>query len=65
MLNIVGDHDDIVPPKAVAALPDLLSNAETTTMMFPAGHVGLIVGRQAAKTFIPAVMDWIQSHSET
>jgi len=64
VLNIVGDHDDIVPPKAVAVLPDLLSNAETTTMLLPAGHVGLIVGRQAAKTFIPAMMDWIESHSE-
>ena len=64
VLCIIGEHDDIVPPKAIEPLADLLTNAETTVLRLPAGHVGLIVGRQAAKVFIPAVMDWIQSHSD-
>jgi polyhydroxyalkanoate synthase subunit PhaC len=64
VLSIIGEHDDIVPPKAIEPLPDLLINADTTVLRLPAGHVGLIVGRQAATRFIPAVMDWIESHSE-
>jgi polyhydroxyalkanoate synthase len=64
VLNIVGTHDDIVPPSSSTALPELLANAETTNLLLPAGHVGLIIGRQAQKNFIPTILDWLQSHSD-
>lgn len=63
VLNIVGTQDDIVPPTSSAALPALLAGTETTNLLLTAGHVGLIIGRQAHKSFIPAILDWLQSHS--
>jgi polyhydroxyalkanoate synthase len=65
VLNIVGAQDHIVPPESTAPLPGLLANAEVTDLVLPAGHVGLIVGRQAFKTYIPAILDWLESHSES
>jgi polyhydroxyalkanoate synthase len=65
VLNIVGAQDHIVPPQSTAPLPGLLANAEVTDLVLPAGHVGLIVGRQAFKTYIPAILDWLESHSES
>jgi polyhydroxyalkanoate synthase len=63
VLNIVGDNDDVAPPQSTAPLPGLLVKADVTDLHLPAGHVGLIVGRQAYKTFIPAILDWMESHS--
>jgi polyhydroxyalkanoate synthase len=64
VLNIVGGQDNIVPPAATAPLSELLTNADVTDLVLPAGHVGLIVGRQAFKTYIPAILDWLEDHSQ-
>lgn len=64
VLNIVGGQDNIVPPESTAPLSALLAKAEVTDLVLPAGHVGLIVGKQAARKYIPAILDWLESHSE-
>jgi polyhydroxyalkanoate synthase len=65
VLNIVGAQDNIVPSESTAPLPGLLVNSDVTDLVLPAGHVGLIVGRQAFKKFIPAILDWLELHSES
>jgi polyhydroxyalkanoate synthase len=60
--NIVGDNDHIVPPESNAPLEDLLPDADL--LRFPSGHVGLIVGGSAHRRTIPAIADWLESHSE-
>jgi polyhydroxyalkanoate synthase len=63
VLNITAEHDDLVPTASSAALPGLLSGADLTNLVVPAGHVGLVVGRQAHSRFIPQTLDWLARHS--
>jgi len=63
-LNIIGEKDHIVPPASTEVLTDLVGSADSTELRFPAGHVGLIVGRSAHAKFIPAMADWLEAHSE-
>ena len=63
VLSVVGDADHIVPPPATIPLETLLPH--TDVLRFPSGHVGLIVGRSAQRRTIPAIADWIESHSES
>ena len=60
--SIVGDKDHIVPPESTAPLEELLPDADV--LRFPSGHVGLIVGGSAHRRTIPAIADWLESHSE-
>ena len=60
VLNVVGAMDHIVPPASTAPILDLLANVDDAP--FPAGHVGLIVGRSAQRRSIPAIADWLVAH---
>jgi polyhydroxyalkanoate synthase len=62
--SVVAERDDIIPAAASAPLPDLLRNAHTDVISVPAGHIGLVVGRQAATTTMPAIVGWLRQHSE-
>lgn len=63
-LNILGEKDHIVPPEATGNLPALVGSDDVEELRLPAGHVGLIVGRTAQQTYIPAMADWLERHSE-
>jgi polyhydroxyalkanoate synthase len=62
-VSIVGDKDHIVPPACSAVLPSLVGSDDRSEMRFPAGHVGLMVGRSAHQRFIPAVANWFEARS--
>jgi polyhydroxyalkanoate synthase len=64
ILSITADHDDIVPPAASAALPGLVSS-QVDEVRIPSGHVALVMGRQADKTTVPAITEWLASKSDT
>jgi polyhydroxyalkanoate synthase subunit PhaC len=64
VLNVVAQRDHIVPPGAATAVCDLVGSAETRTLELPSGHVALVMGRSAATTTIPAIVGWLQDHSE-
>ncbi len=63
-LNILGEKDHIVPPEATGDLPSLVGSTDVEELRLPAGHVGLIVGRTAQRSYIPAMADWLERHSE-
>ncbi len=64
LLNIVADKDHIVPCAAALPVADLVGAVETRTLELPAGHVGLVMGRSAAKTTFPELFGWLRSHTD-
>jgi polyhydroxyalkanoate synthase len=62
-LNIVADHDHIVPPASTDPLTSLVGSTEVEQLRLPSGHVGVVVGRAAQRRNLPAMADWLERHS--
>jgi polyhydroxyalkanoate synthase len=55
--------DHITPPEAVTPMLPLVGSDDKSEMRLEAGHVGLIVGRTAARSTMPAIAEWITRRS--
>ena len=55
VLNIIGEHDDVVHPQASLPLTDATGSHDKQTLIFPAGHLGVIVSSGAHKKLWPQV----------
>jgi polyhydroxyalkanoate synthase len=64
MLTVLAERDHIVPEPVAAPLPDLVGSEENELLRLDAGHVGLIVGRTAAKVTIPRIIEFLTARSE-
>lgn len=62
-LNVFGAKDHIVPAAATKPLSSLIGSPDVTDLELDAGHVGLFIGRRAHATGVPAMVDWIETHS--
>jgi polyhydroxyalkanoate synthase len=62
MVSIVGEADHLIPPDATKPILDLVPDIEE--IRFKAGHVGLIVGKSAARQSIPQIGAWLLSHTD-
>lgn len=62
LLNILGEHDDVVQPQATAPLTEAVSSRDKQTLSFPAGHIGVVVGSGAQKRLWPQVGAWLKRH---
>jgi polyhydroxyalkanoate synthase len=62
-LTVRAARDHIVPEAAAAPLLDLVGSPEKDELRLDAGHVGLLVGRTAAKTTIPKIIDFLRRRS--
>jgi polyhydroxyalkanoate synthase len=62
LLNIVGEHDDVVHPQASLPLTDLVGSADKQSLLFPAGHIGVVVSSGAQKKLWPQVGEWLKKH---
>lgn len=62
-LNVVAERDHIVPAESALPLTPLVGSEDRTEMLLPAGHVGLIVGNRGRTQCMPAMSDWMKSHS--
>lgn len=60
VLNIIGEHDDVVHPHASLPLADATSSNDKQTLVFPAGHLGVIVSSSAHKKLWPQVVTWLK-----
>jgi len=60
VLNIIGEHDDVVHPQASLPLADATSSNDKQTLVFPAGHLGVIVSSSAHKKLWPQVSTWLK-----
>ena len=64
VLNVVAEKDHIVPIDAAAPVVGLVGSKDAVELRLPAGHAGLIVGRQASRVTMPKIADWIEERSE-
>jgi polyhydroxyalkanoate synthase subunit PhaC len=64
LLNVLASRDNIVPPAAARPILGLVGSTDTAELVLDAGHIGLVVGRTAAKITIPTIIDFLQRRSE-
>jgi polyhydroxyalkanoate synthase len=64
MLTVIAERDHIVPEPVAAPLPGLVGSEDSQELRLDAGHVGLVVGRTAAKVTIPRIIEFLQQRSE-
>jgi polyhydroxyalkanoate synthase len=64
MLTVIAERDHIVPEPVAAPLPGLLGSQDNDVLRLDAGHIGLAVGRTAAKVTIPQIIEFLKKRSE-
>jgi polyhydroxyalkanoate synthase len=64
MLTVIAERDHIVPEPVARPLPGLVGSEESDELRLDAGHVGLVVGKTAAKVTIPRIIEFLQRRSE-
>ena len=65
VLNIIGEYDDVVHPQASLPLADATSSRDTQTLVFPAGHLGVVVSSGAHKKLWPQVATWLKERDRS
>jgi polyhydroxyalkanoate synthase subunit PhaC len=63
VLIIVAEKDHIVPLESALPAADVVGSEDVEIARLPFGHVGLIMGRAAAKQTIPTILDWVRRHT--
>ena len=63
VLNVVAEHDHIVPPAQSMSFLAHLASTDQETFRVQAGHVGLVIGRSAKQGLWPKVASWLLTHS--
>ena len=63
-LTVRANRDHIVPPEATAPLIDLVGSPDKHELCLDAGHMGLVVGRTAARTTVPTIIDFVRRRSD-
>jgi polyhydroxyalkanoate synthase subunit PhaC len=63
-LSVLGTRDHIIPEPASAPVIDLVGSTDKHELRLGGGHIGLVVGKTAARTTIPAIIDFLQQRSE-
>ncbi|MBV0920449.1 alpha/beta fold hydrolase [Mycobacteroides chelonae] len=64
LLTVLAKRDHIVPEPASAPLIDLVGSADKHELRLNAGHIGLVVGKTAAKTSIPTIIGFLRQRSD-
>lgn len=64
VFNIIGEYDDVVHPQASLPLVDATSSQNKQTLVFPAGHLGVVVGSSAHKKLWPQVAAWLKERDQ-
>jgi polyhydroxyalkanoate synthase len=65
VLNVSGEHDRLVPPEASAALTERVGPALATNVVFPATHLGLLLGAAAHADVWPRIGAWLKGGGAT
>jgi polyhydroxyalkanoate synthase subunit PhaC len=63
-LTVRGGRDHIVPADATAPLIDLVGSDDKHELVLDAGHMGLVVGRTAARTTVPTIIDFLRRRTD-
>ena len=60
VLNVIGEHDDVVHPKSSLPLIELIGSQDARNLVFPTGHIGAAVSTAAQKKLWPQVGAWLR-----
>jgi polyhydroxyalkanoate synthase len=63
-LNLIAEHDHLVPPASSVVFNDLISSKDKDTIIYPTGHIGLSVSSKSLKDLWPRVADWLIARSK-
>jgi len=63
-LTVLAKRDHIVPEPAAAPVIELIGALDKHELRLDAGHIGLVVGKTAARTTLPTIIDFLQRRSE-
>lgn len=63
-LHVLGLRDHIIPEPAASPLIGLIGSEDKQELRLDAGHVGLMVGRTAAKNTVPVLIEFLKKRSE-
>jgi polyhydroxyalkanoate synthase len=63
-LNVLAERDHIVPPATAAPAVELVGSEDKDELRLRAGHIGLVVGRTAAKVTIPTIIEFLAARTE-
>ncbi len=61
LLNVIGEYDDVVPPRSSLVLGEAVGSREASNLSYPAGHVGTAVSGGAQRKLWPQVAQWLAS----
>jgi len=63
-LAVLAKRDHIVPEQMAEPVVDLVGSEDRELLRLDAGHIGLVVGRSAAKVTIPTIIEFLRKRSE-
>jgi len=61
LLNVAGERDQLAPPGNTGGLVDAVGSREASNLVFPVGHIGLMVSRAAHERLWPRICAWLRS----
>jgi polyhydroxyalkanoate synthase len=59
VLNVCAERDQLVPPEESTPFIRHVGSRDATTLMFPCGHLGLMLSRDAYEDLWPRVCRWL------
>jgi polyhydroxyalkanoate synthase len=63
LLNVYGAADNLVPPACSVGIAKAVGSADTETIEFPGGHIGVFTGGKSQKVLVPRIAQWITERS--
>jgi polyhydroxyalkanoate synthase len=63
VLNVVAEHDNIVPPESSVCLMNLVGSRDQELLKVKGGHHGLSIGPSALSFVWPKTAEWLKSRS--
>ncbi|MGQ0793553.1 MAG: class III poly(R)-hydroxyalkanoic acid synthase subunit PhaC [Deltaproteobacteria bacterium] len=63
VLNLIAEHDHLVPPQSSLALKNLISSEDQESIVYPTGHIGMSVSSKTLKDLWPRVAGWLIERS--
>ena len=64
LLNVIGDHDDIVNPLSSEPLPELVSSDDKQNLHYPTGHMGAAISADSLKRLWPQIANWLSARDD-
>jgi poly[(R)-3-hydroxyalkanoate] polymerase subunit PhaC len=63
VLNLMAEHDDLVPPAQSQPFNDLVGSQDREIIKLATGHIGLAMGSAAQRELWPHVVEWLAQRS--